>query len=458
MHLVSRRRVVAIMGAAAVAPQLAVAQSGTPTAATPVASPAASPVAGGAVLKATYTLPDIPLAKLQNEAVPDYPIANDRGFLLGGIGSDIFHVPGTEANLIYMVTDRGPNGDVTVGDEERTTFPVPDFTPTILLVALENEAISVIDAMPLVGKSGKPVTGLPNTAEMHDPAWDYTGTEQIPFNPSGLDTEGLVMAGDGSFWLSEEYMPSIVHARVDGTVITRFVPQGTALPGADYQVMDTLPAIFAHRRNNRGFEGLAISGDKKTLFAALQSPLYVPDKETGKASVNTRILAFGLSGTAPTAEYVYQFDDVTTFDPSAEGKTDAMKVSGIAWVNETTLLVIERTDPVAKIYAIDIAGATNILGGVYDDPATSPSLEAQNDLSGTDVVPVKKTLVVDLNTLAQMPEKIEGLAILDDTTIAVANDNDFDINEFDAKGNTIPTGRPSQVFVIGLPSPLGIAE
>ena len=96
--------------------------------------------------------------------------------------------------------------------------------------------------------------------------------------------------------------------------------------------------------------------------------------------------------------------------------------------------------------------------GVYDDAATSPSLEQQNDLAGTDIVPVAKTLIVDLNSVTPMPAKIEGLAILDDTTIAVANDNDFDINEFDADGKTIPTGRASQVFVIGLPAPLGIAE
>ena len=456
MIRLTRRQMAAVMGAAAIAPKAVVAQVGTPGA-SPAASPAASPVPGGAVLKATYTLPAIPLAQWQNEILPDHPIANDRGFLLGGIGSDIFHVPGTDPNLLYMVTDRGPNGTVKVGGDSRTTFPVPDFTPTIFLVELDNEEITVLDAVPLVGKSGAPVTGLPNTEALDAPAWDVTGEEEIAFNPSGLDTEGLVMAGDGSFWLSDEYSPSIVHARIDGRVIARYGPQGVDLAGADYTVVDSLPAIYAKRRSNRGFEGLAISGDGRTLYASLQSPLYVPDKKAGQASVNTRILAFDIADTGPSAEYVYQFDDVTAFDPSVDGATDEMKLSGIAWVNETTLLVIERTDAVAKIYAIDIAGATNILGGVYDDAATSPSLEEQNDLRGAGIVPLTKTLVVDLNAVATMPQKIEGIAILDDTTIAVANDNDFDINEFDADGNMIPTGRTSQVFVIALSAPLGLA-
>ena len=454
MYSMTRRQMAGLMGAVAIAPKLALAHEGTPAAATPAASPAV----GKAVLKATYTFPEIPLATFQNELLPDHPIADDRGFLLGGIGSDIFHVPGTADTLLYMVTDRGPNGTVKVGDESRTTFPVPDFTPTIFLVSLENEAIEVLDAIPLVGKSGAPVTGLPNTDRLDAPAWDFSGEKQLPYNPSGLDTEGLVLANDGSFWLADEYSPSLVHVRIDGTVVARYVPEGLELAGADYPVVGSLPAIYAERRSNRGFEGLAISGDGSTLFAALQSPLYVPDKKAGQASVNTRILAFSTSAAKPSAEYVYQFDDVTAFDPAVEGATDEMKLSGIAWVNETTLLVIERTDDVAKIYAIDLSGATNLLGGEADDAGTSPSLEERNDLGGTAIVPVAKTLVVDLNEVATMPQKIEGLAIIDDTTIAVANDNDFDINEFDADGRTIPTGRASQVFVIGLPAPLGLAE
>jgi hypothetical protein len=41
---------------------------------------------GGAAILATYTLPDIPLAEAQAMALPTYPIADDRGFLLGGTG------------------------------------------------------------------------------------------------------------------------------------------------------------------------------------------------------------------------------------------------------------------------------------------------------------------------------------------------------------------------------------
>jgi hypothetical protein len=37
-----------------------------------------------------------------------------------------------------------------------------------------------------------------------------------------------------------------------------------------------------------------------------------------------------------------------------------------------------------------------------------------------------------------MPDKIEGVTVVDGQTIAVANDNDFDVNEFDGIRRHIP--------------------
>jgi hypothetical protein len=414
--------------------------------ATPVASPQAA-----ATIVSVYTLPDIPLSQYQNALLPDAAIENDRGFLLGGIGSDLFHVPGAPADEFWMVTDRGPNVDVEVGDETRLTFPVEGFTPTILHVRTTGDAIEVLDAIPLVGQSGAPVTGLGNIDGVDDTPYSYDGQTALPFNVNGLDTEGLVVTADGDFWLAEEYSTSILHVGADGKVITRYTPAGVTLDGADYDVVDSLPAIYADRRSNRGFEGLAISGDGSTLYATLQSPLYLPDAAAGKASRTTRILAFDIASGAPVAEYAYEFDDVTTFDPSAEGDASLMKLSGVAWIDENRLLVLERTDPVAKLYIVDLSAATNLLGTPWDDAATSPSLEQTADLAAAGITALPKTLLVDLDQLPDMPMKIEGVTIIDPTTIAVANDNDFDVNEYDADGNTIPTGRASELIVISVP-------
>ena len=61
-----------------------------------------------------------------------------------------------------------------------------------------------------------------------------------------------------------------------------------------------------------------------------------------------------------------------------------------------------------------------------------------------------KSLVLDLSSLEGMPEKIEGVAVLDCNTIAVVNDNDFDSEEskYDEHGNNIGKGKKSQLLLI----------
>ncbi|MET0583862.1 MAG: esterase-like activity of phytase family protein, partial [Candidatus Binatia bacterium] len=92
---------------------------------------------------------------------------------------------------------------------------------------------------------------------------------------------------------------------------------------------------------------------------------------------------------------------------------DEMKLSGVIAINPTTLLVLERTDLVAKLYSVDLSRATNILNSKWDDAPTAPSLEALSDPSDAAVRVLPKSLVVDLSSLDGVPEKIEGIALLD---------------------------------------------
>jgi len=416
-------------------PAIALGSQGTPTA---------------AVLE-THTLPGIPLAQLQTEALPDYPVADDRGMLLGGIGSDLWRAPGDPAGEYWMVTDRGPNGQIEVDGANRRTFPVPDFTPLILHVRTIDGAIEIINALPILGTSGAPVTGLSNRESSDEKPYDYAAQGELAYNPNGLDSEGLVRTASGEFWLVDEYSPSLIHVDGTGTVIARYVPEGVTLDGADYPVEDTLPAIFASRKANRGFEGLGLSPDESTLFIALQSPLSNPDRDTGEASLNTRILAVDPATGEPTAEYVYQFDEATAFDPDPEVIRDDMKLSGVVAIDADTLLILERTDAVAKLYTVELADASNILGGLSDDPTSAPSLEATDNLLTSRIVPLAKSLLIDLSTLDGMPGKVEGVAVIDATTVAVANDNDFDIGDFDADGHHIGQGKTSQILIVQTP-------
>jgi hypothetical protein len=41
--------------------------------------------------------------------------------------------------------------------------------------------------------------------------WD--AKTALPYNPDGLDTEDLVAAPDGTFWVVDEYSPSLVRSQ-----------------------------------------------------------------------------------------------------------------------------------------------------------------------------------------------------------------------------------------------------
>jgi len=188
------------------------------------------------------------------------------------------------------------------------------------------------------------------------------------------------------------------------------------------------------------------------LYVILQCPLDNP-KDAGPSSRMTRILVFDIASEMVVAEYAYRFEDVNVFDPeNAADKQDEMKLSSLVALNKNMLLVGERTDWVARVYMVNMAKATNILGTKWDDPATVPSLEQMDDPAAAGVEVLPKKLFVDLN-LPGMPGKIEGMAMLDEETLGVINDNDFGMDgdgKFDADGNNIDSGIESELILIDL--------
>ncbi|MET7983665.1 esterase-like activity of phytase family protein [Streptomyces sp. NPDC005281] len=398
----------------------------------------------------TATLGDIPLGAFSNALLPG-TVDNDRGVDLGGIGSDIY--PTGRKGEFWTITDRGPNGQIKVDGKKRRTFPVPGFDPAIVKIRVCGDTVKVIDSIPVTTSSGKPVTGLSNQAGRDEAPYSYDARTPLAYNANGLDTEGIVRAKDGSFWLVDEYSPSLVHVSARGKVLTRYVPKGLNLTGADYPVVEALPAVLLHRKTNRGLEGLAQLPDGD-LVMALQSPLSLPDADAGDASRNTRLLRFSPRKHAVTAEYAYRFDPVNVVDPSQDD-TSELKISSVVAVGGDRLLVEERTDKAARLQSVRLTRDADILGGPWDSDTTSPSLEQLDDPASAGVPVLAKRLVVDLGTVAGVPGKIEGVARVDHDTLAVINDNDFGMTDgagaFDAQGRLVDSGIETTVAYVRLP-------
>lgn len=365
-----------------------------------------------------------------------------------GYASGAFHRPGDAKGTIWAITDRGPNidcaeaGDLTggdaaamcAGDESGKIFPVPEFDPTIYALEIAGGKIAVKSEIPLKGTDGAKLSGLSIglTQNPTEPAFDKNGAP-IAQTPNGFDSESIVALADGSFWISDEYGPSIAHVAADGTVLDRLVPAGTEgdYAKADYPASGVLPAIIARRTLNRGIESIAVSPDEKTLYFALQSPLSNPDKDAYKSSRLLRLFKFDPATKTVLGEYAYQLDLPESFKADNAKKTPKqsdVKVSEMVAVGADKLMVLERISKTTKLYIVDLAGATPV-PAAFDAAATAPTLEqlGEADLAGAGVVPLTKALAFDSDDHKGMPSKIEGIAMMDPTHLVVMNDNDFGI-------------------------------
>jgi hypothetical protein len=352
----------------------------------------------------------------------------------GGFGSAVAADPNSP-DVFYMMTDRGSN----VAGQLANSIIIgkPDFDPQIGKFRLKDGKLVLEQTIELKNASGGKLNGLPNPDGMGasgETAYDLNGQIITP-SADGIDSEGLVRAADGSFWISDEYGPHIVHVDATGKTIERINPFGTGTGGRK------IPAVFANRRANRGMEGLAITPDGKTLVGMMQSPMYNPSKTAVANSVVLRILTFDIA-TGATKQYAYLMDNVTLTG-----------VSDIVAVNSTTFLTIERdglyggaaTNPAAfkKVFKFDISGATDIsdanngaTGKLYGTK-TVEELNNAAGLSGAGITPVSKTVVLDL--LKDLPsiyphDKAEGLALLPGNILVISNDDDFGVVDNGASG------------------------
>ncbi|MFI6759887.1 esterase-like activity of phytase family protein [Micromonospora sp. NPDC050417] len=210
-----------------------------------------------------------------------------------------------------------------------------------------------------------------------------------------FDVESMVRAKDGSYWLGDEFGPYLLHFDRAGRLLQAPVP----LPGVR---APENPAGQPNLPSSKGFEGMALSPDGRSLYPLLEGTV------SGDPAGALRLYQFDLAAGRYTDNWwTYQLDS-----PS-HAIGDAISV------DNNRMLVIERDGGegasalVKKIYLID---------------------RRDRDRDGK----VDKTLVADLlninnphniggfGPVFRFPfTTIEGLAILDDRTLGVLNDNNF---------------------------------
>lgn len=335
-----------------------------------------------------------------------FPAGSMPHNLLGGFGSGIAYTG--SGNRFIVAPDRGP------GDGA----PSPYYFDRVHTVDL-----TVDPATKTVGFNLTSTKLLTNTSGGH-----LVGQSSDFVNR--FDPEGIRVAPDGTFYVSDEYGPNIYHFDASGKQIGKIaVPDKFKIANPNADTTLELTGNTAGRQANRGMEGLAISPDGKYLYGIMQNSLiqdgsFDPGSTTRRGMLN-RILKVNLE-TGETSEYLYELDRRQN------------GVNELLAINDHEFLVIERdgdagTNATYKyIYKIDINGATDV-SGINALPRTKAGLPA-----GTQIA--SKSLFIDLLDPAyglagaDFPEKIEGLAFgpeLSDGRIPlyVTSDNDFNVNQ-----------------------------
>lgn len=378
---------------------------------------------------------------------------------ISGFGSLARDPADATGSTFWMLDDRGPSVPYESGSTKARVFALPGYHQKLVKMRLEAGALKVVEIDSIASLESTEVytVGLPSSkAVAEDPAWRgrldtalvVSGPVLAPV-PHGYDFEALRIAPSGNFLVSDELGPSLLE--IDRTT-KRIVKEWS--PGKG------LPRVFAKRRDNRGFEAMAVTPSGKYL-AMLQSPADNWSDGDTRNSRMLRILRFDPVSQASN-EYVYLLDLKGT---SARLGSET-KIGDVVALSETRFLAIEHgVDGLGRYWVdlveFDIAGATDIhdpsdraKGATwavgFGVPTAGSMTPEQIGMDPSDavwasagIVPVTKTVrMADLLAAGTgwTSDKPEGLEILGDTAVAMLNDNDYGVQDRNSDG--IPHLRP----------------
>ncbi|KAF1809256.1 hypothetical protein P152DRAFT_461673 [Eremomyces bilateralis CBS 781.70] len=386
-------------------------------------------------------------------------LTDKYGDTLGGIGSSAAIERGSWKKLgrdkytgrLWGLPDRGWNTEGTLNFNPR----VHKFQVTLDLggtrhrrgdkeTAEPNVHLRYLDTILLTDPNGEPTTGLdpdpfgvlqfPGFPDL--PAASYVGdgfgtvTTGDTTARVSIDSEGLVLNDDGTFWISDEYGDMIYRFRADGRMLDAIRPPDAFLPrrnatvsfnansppryDSDREITPGDP--LSGRNNNQGLEGMTASPDGKTLYALTQSAL-INDGASSSTRFNARLLVYDLSRRTPrhTAEYVVQLPRYAR----ADGASRVAAQSEIHYLSATQFLVLSRDGDVGRgmdatesryrqVDIFDIGGATD----VKEEADCATCAVVVEGVLDAGITPARYCEFVDVNDNAQLGSfEYEGIPL-----------------------------------------------
>ena len=325
------------------------------------------------------------------------------------------------------------------------------------------------------------------------------GTAERLLTGADFDIEAVRQDRNGDLWFGDEFGPFLLHTDGTGRVLEAPIP----LPGVQSPDNPMLGSNTPNLPRSRGFEGMAISQNRKTLYPILEGALTTdPDQrrrliyafdltreqymgvtyqyhmEAADNSIGDftaldqyRFLVIerdAAQGAAVALKRIYQVDlrqvDAQGFlikqelvdllnirDPNGIslparpgdiGLGDPFKmpfvtIESVLPLDDHRMLVINDNNfPFSTGRNPTLPDDTEfIVIELQEAEWRSRELQAGYTLPDLPLAQVQnallpKHLVVDLSKLPGVPTKIEGIALANGDTLAIANDNDYDIGTF----------------------------
>ncbi|MEY4064509.1 MAG: hypothetical protein RIR26_717 [Pseudomonadota bacterium] len=355
-------------------------------------------------------------------------------------------------NLYLSAKDAQDNLKFTDGDRY---FPEPHFNQSLFRIKIsptgEGEILEQLGLFAV----GAPTNGLPSSVpELATGEKGFSKkSARAPFVPlplsvRGFDFEGVAQTfdknGQREFWLVEEYGPSILRADAQGHITHRWSPslQNKA-------ILQSLPWVYRHRGDNRGFEGLTVSG--AFVLAALQSPLDAAggrSGEVGHGNPNTPLHRMARLNRETGAMEHFAYNH-TSQSVAAGGKHKDVKIGDLAAIDASgeRFLVLEHSNARKHMVVVE-ARITPETTRLEDTVAY--------EAGKIPYTPVSTRIVADLAPLLaglELPEKAEGITFLDPKTLLIVFDNDHCIEPLLAAKNA-PKECENLAVTIGFPKPL----
>lgn len=246
-----------------------------------------------------------------------------------------------------------------------------------------------------------------------------------------VDMEGLVVdVRDGSFWISDEYGPYIYHFDTVGKMIGAIQPPPALLPlrngslsfssgNPPYYEFGQGPKLNpvdgpSGRRNNRGLEGLTVSGDGKNLYALLQGATNQDGGLERQTERYARLLKYDIT-VASKPRYAREFVVPLPFwvDPTASPAKNPKVAaqSEIFHIQNGQFFVLARDSgsghglatsesQYRRIDIFDITKATDVKNPIYD--CSNCSVASVKGVLKPEITPAEYCTFINININSQL--------------------------------------------------------